>query len=173
MAKANGLNAESFVIDKSSFLWKAFSALLKNEDFRASDEDLVRFCVEELNVTLERLRPMLRDNLPAIVLAYMNVWTGWHSKDDFQMGKIQIEFYFQRFQKFLQLKMEILIKPKTQHNLVMNLYSEKLEKKKPSLPYAICIKCPPRILNTMVFADDGGAYEALVFHCISIISPKL
>lgn len=162
MDKRNGSKCGSSLIDKSSFMWKVFSALLNNEDFPASDEDLVNFCVKELNVTLGSLPPLLIDNLPAIVVAYMNMWSGWHSKSDFLLGKIQIDFYFERFQKYLGLKIKSLNKSEAaQRDFVMHLYAmKKQEQQKPFLPFALSIQCPARILNTLVFADDGGVYEA-------------
>lgn len=163
MEQTTGPTNESTPVDKTSFIWKAFSALLNNEDFRASDEDLVNFCVEELNVKLEKLRPILINNLPAIVVAYMNMWPGWHSKDDFQLGKIKIGLYFDRFKKFVMFKMRTLYKSQGQNKFVINsLWKQEMQKPLP--PFAVSIQCPPRFVNTLVFADEGGMCAVPTFN---------
>lgn len=142
-------------VDKNSFMWKAFSALLNNEDFCASDEDLVSFCVRELNIKLGDLRPILIENLPAIVVAYMNMWQGWHSKE---LSKVKICLYFEKFKKFLVFKMRALNKSHSQQKFVINSLRRQ-DMRKPSLPFVLSIQCPPRVSSTLVFVDDGGMYD--------------
>lgn len=149
-------------VEKNPFLWSVFNSFIDNAVTTASEEDLTKYITEELKINVNELCDTLVENLPFILIAFMNSWTGWNFRKEFYAGRFKKEYYFARFRKFLSWKMHTFLKrtragakPQSLAEILASSL-QKNDKKEAESPYAISIKCPAYFLNTLVFTNKGG-----------------
>jgi hypothetical protein len=149
--------------ENPSVAWKLFNAFVFDDQISVTEDELVSYATDDLKLNLNELPGDMRDHLTVILLAYMNVWPGWHYKDDFLAGKFKKEVYFERFQKFMLYKMKSTVQGtyasamKGLENQVVNStkFNTPIKSEPEFSPYAISIQCPPVMLNTIVFSNVG------------------
>ncbi|XP_044252614.1 uncharacterized protein LOC123003722 [Tribolium madens] len=153
---ANPINTESTG-------WKIFSAFIDDTPLSLPEEVLWSYLSDELKLDTQAIPSECREHLPLILVAYMNIWSGWHFKSDFLEGKIPKDHYFQRFQKYMRYKLNIAIRGQfavalkavqEQQKMVAPIQIENKVDSEFS-PFTIHIQCPANMLNTIVFSNVG------------------
>lgn len=171
--------------EKNSFLWEIFNSFIHNGVTPADEEDLRAYITQDLNINVNELCDVVVENLPYILVAFINSWSGWSFRAECLAGQFKKELYFERFKKFLNWKINSFLKAsrtpgKSQYlanNLAASLQgNEKSLRCSEQSPVAISIKCPADLLNTLVFTNKGGMHSFIfnMFgYCIKkIISDK-
>lgn len=152
-------------IDKRSVLWKTYTAFLENSPLNMSEEDLIRCAKVELKLKFETFPPIVAENLPAIMIAFMNRWSGWQFSKAYivnaQLSEKEFKIRFLRFKKFLLFKINTL-----RTDSVLDKLSKSLEigpfSKTETFPWAISIQCPAAYAsNGLAFFEENG--EILYF----------
>ncbi|RZC32460.1 uncharacterized protein BDFB_009489, partial [Asbolus verrucosus] len=161
-------------IDQSSLAWKIFMAFVNDGEIAATEEELLAYAIKEFDIDLAKLPTFLVESLPTILVAFMNMWSGWHFKGEFLAGKFKTEHYFNRFKKFMAHKVRVTING--QFNAAVKAvgdlqdfryksamkstgrpvgFNDRRHNNPEFSPYAILIQCPPHMLNTIVFSNSG------------------
>lgn len=144
---------------QDSLLWRIITKLSKNQPLECSDEELKTFVTDELGLSIEKMNEEVKNNLSAVLLAYVNSWPGW----EIFKGRQVLEGYCKQLRTYLRFKFE---KPRSKafYDALGKLVN--VPGKNGALPasvgttdfapFNIQIKCPPSIMNSLVFTAVGG-----------------
>lgn len=148
--------------DKTSIAWKIFMAFVNNSDAALTESELLSYAENDLKLPLNVLSNECKEYLPNILVAYMNMWSGWQYRGDCQSGKLSIDQHFIKFHKFMNYKIKLIANQKW---LGKNIFQSdpasnnaNVDKNSPDLdysPFAIAVNCPPSMLNTIIFTNNG------------------
>ncbi|EFA08356.2 uncharacterized protein LOC103313788 [Tribolium castaneum] len=153
-------------INTESTGWKIFSAFIHDTPLSVPEEDLWTYVSDELKLDTQGIPYECREQLPLILVAFMNIWSGWHFKTDFREGKFPKEHYYHRFHKYMRHKLHTAIRGqlavalkavKDQQQRTAALVQAEPENKIDSdfSPFTIHVQCPANMLNTIVFSNVG------------------
>lgn len=162
--------------EKNTGLKKGFSALVDRKQVNLELDVLRLMLKHELQINTDALDENLSSVLPFMLALYIKNWPGWQRSKEYYSGKLNFKDWFEKFRQYIVVRLNYLIKHGYNQAIDMLCDEMKVEKSalmkdvtlkaqgsqtdnlmpKSSAPFTIMIECPPKLVGSLLFTENGG-----------------